>query len=231
MQIANSSIRSEIPFDAPAREGRTHIISKAITYNMTSDPSLPEGWKIDSTKQVHSNNFIQVYEDVINIRGREKIYTRIKRKNYSTIVPFISKDQILVIKSYRHLVNSIQIEVPSGYIEDNEEPEEAAFRELREETGYRANELISVGAYTLDYTMFEQKGNLFVAYDLVNEGIQQLGTMELIEPAIMTVKEILKLLSEGKILNASSIVAFYWAINFHINRHNKDQLNRDGSII
>jgi hypothetical protein len=88
-----------------------------------------------------------------------------------------------------------------------------------------------VGAYTLDYTMFEQKGNLFVAYDLVNEGILRLGTMELIEPAIMTVKEILKLLSEGKILNASSIVAFYWAINFHINRHNKDQLKRDGSFI
>jgi ADP-ribose pyrophosphatase len=180
---------------------------------------LPEGWKIDSIKHIHSNDYIQLYEDIINIRGRKKVYTRIKRKNYSTIVPFISNDQILVIKSYRHLVDSIQIEVPSGYIETGEDPQEAALRELKEETGYGAKEIIKIGSYTPDYTMFEQKGNLFVAYDLVNEGDQKLGSMELIEPAILTVREIMKLLSEGKILNASSIVAFYWAIDFHLNRH------------
>jgi ADP-ribose pyrophosphatase len=180
---------------------------------------LPEGWKIDSIKHIHSNDFIQLYEDIINIRGRKKVYTRIKRKNYSTIVSFISNDQILVIKSYRHLVDSIQIEVPSGYIETGEDPQEAALRELKEETGYGAKEIIKIGTYTPDYTMFEQKGNLFVAYDLVNEGDQKLGSMELIEPAILTVREIMKLLSEGKILNASSIVAFYWAIDFHLNRH------------
>lgn len=180
---------------------------------------LPEGWKIDSVNHIHSNEFVQLYEDIIHIRGKEKVYTRIKRKDYSTIVPFISNDQILVIKSYRHLVDSIQIEVPSGYIETGEEPQEAAMRELKEETGYAAKEFIQIGTYTPDYTMFEQKGNLFVAYHLVNEGDQELGTMELIEPAILTIKEIMKLLSEGKILNASSIVAFYWAINFHLNNH------------
>jgi ADP-ribose pyrophosphatase len=193
------------------------MITKAI---------LPKGWKIESSKHVHSNNFIQVYEDVINIGGKEKIYTRIRRKNYSTVVPFISKDQILVIKSYRHLINSIQIEVPSGYIEPGEEPNEAAVRELREETGYKANKIIGIGSYTLDYTMFDQKGYLFVAYDLEYEGLQQLGTMELIEPAIMTVKEVLKLLSEGKIINASSIVAFYKAINYHSEKHGKGNLDR-----
>ena len=194
---------------------------------MKTKATLPKGWKIESSKHVHSNNFIQVYEDVINIGGTEKIYTRIKRKNYSTVVPFISKDQIMVIKSYRHLINSIQIEVPSGYIEPGEEPKEAAVRELREETGYKAKKIIDIGSYTLDYTMFDQKGYLFVAYDLEYEGLQQLGTMELIEPAFMTVKEVLKLLSEGKILNASSIVAFYKAINYHSEKHGKGYLNRN----
>ena len=194
---------------------RIHITSNDITCYMKTKATLPKGWKIESSKHVHSNNFIQVYEDFINIGGTEKIYTRIKRKNYSTVVPFISKDQIMVIKSYRHLINSIQIEVPSGYIEPGEEPKEAAVRELREETGYKANKIIDIGSYTLDYTMFDQKGYLFVAYDLEYEGLQQLGTMELIEPAFMSVKQVLKLLSEGNILNASSIVAFYKAINYH----------------
>ena len=121
-----------------------------------------------------------------------------------TIVPFVSSDEILVIKSYRHFVNSIQIEAPSGYIDDDEMPETAAVRELREETGYRPGRVVNIGTYTLDYSMFEQVGNLFVAYDLVKEGDQELGLMELIEPTIMTVSEIRKLLQEGKILNSSS---------------------------
>lgn len=189
---------------------------------MNHETDLPEGWKIDSTKHIHTNEFIRVYEDTINIRGTEKIYTRIKRKDYSTIVPFISADRILVIKSYRHLVNSVQIEVPSGYIEKGEDPQEAALRELREETGYSAKQIIKIGTYTLDYTMFEQVGNLFVGYDLLYEGKQELGTMELIQPAFLRVEEIMKLLSEGKILNASSIVAFYRAIDFHLNMQHND---------
>jgi ADP-ribose pyrophosphatase len=173
------------------------------------------GWKTVATKHIYSNNYIELYEDVMEINGKEKIYTRCRRRDYSTIVPFVSSDEILVIKSYRHFVNSIQIEAPSGYIDDDEMPETAAIRELREETGYRPGRVVNIGTYTLDYTMFQQVGNLFVAYDLVKEGDQELGLMELIEPTIMTVSEIRKLLQEGKILNSSSIVAFYRAIDFN----------------
>ena len=64
--------------------------------------------------------------------------------------------------------------------------------------------------------MFEQRGNLFVAYDLINDPKKRsLGTMEKIEIDILTIDQIEKLLSEGKILNAASIVAFYKALSFH----------------
>jgi 8-oxo-dGTP pyrophosphatase MutT (NUDIX family) len=133
----------------------------------------------------------------------------------------VSNNEILVIKSYRHLVNSYQIEAPSGYIDEGETAFEAARRELKEETGYKANNIISLGSYTLDYTMFEQTGNLFVGYDLVNERKQELGMMEIIEPTILTIDEIKQLLFDGKILNASSIVAFYKSFDYHLNYKNK----------
>lgn len=64
--------------------------------------------------------------------------------------------------------------------------------------------------------MFKQRGNLFVAYDLSNDGKKQsLGKMEKIETDIITINQIKQLLSEGKILNAASIVAFYKALDFH----------------
>jgi ADP-ribose pyrophosphatase len=188
---------------------------------MNKTMKLPSDWKFESSRKIYSNRFIELYEDVLDIRNKKKIYTRAKRKDYSTIVPFVSDNEILVIKSYRHLVNSYQIEAPSGYIENGETPVEAANRELKEETGYGANNIISLGSYTLDYTMFEQTGNLFVGYDLVNERKQELGMMEIIETTILTIDEIRKLLFSGKILNSSSIVAFYKSLDFHLNYKNK----------
>src|SRR5215210_6985869 len=139
--------------------------------------NAPIGWKVNSVKKAYSSELIEIYEDTLDLEGQEKIYVRGIRKDYSTIVPFISKHEILMIKSYRHLVDSIQLEVPSGYIDEGETPKEAAIRELREETGYTAKDMISIGHYTLDYSMFEQKGNLFIAYGMTKEGHQCLGIM------------------------------------------------------
>lgn len=184
--------------------------------------NAPPGWRIKSTKRIYSNDLIKLFEDTLDLDGEDKIYIRAIRRNYSTIVPFISKNELLVIRSYRHLVDSIQVEAPSGYIEDAESPDQAAKRELQEETGYEAKKIVSLGYYTLDYTMFEQKGNVFAAYDLVDNNTaegkskkQSLGKMEKIETDIVTIDGIKQLLSEGKILNAASIVAFHKALDFH----------------
>jgi hypothetical protein len=84
--------------------------------------NAPKGWKVNSTKKVYSNYLLELYEDVLDLNGKEKTYLRGVRKDYSTVVPFVSKDEILVIESYRHLADSTQIEVPSGYIDEGESP-------------------------------------------------------------------------------------------------------------
>jgi ADP-ribose pyrophosphatase len=183
--------------------------------------NAPKDWQAISTREVYSNYFLQLYEDILNIKGINKTYIRGIRKDYSTIVPFVSKEEILMIKSYRHLVDSVEIEVPSGYIDEGETAIEAANRELEEETGYVSNKMMPIGVYTLDYTMFNQIGNLFIAYNLVKEKEQSLGLMEKIDIEIMNIKEIEKLLCNGKILNSASIVALYRAIAYHKNNYDK----------
>ncbi len=77
----------------------------------------------------------------------KKVHIRGIRPDYATIVPFVSDNEILAIKSYQHLVDTVQIEVPSSYLENAETPEQAAVRELEEETGYKAEEVLYVGSY------------------------------------------------------------------------------------
>ncbi len=93
--------------------------------------------RVISSKKVYSNEYLHIYEDKFDLNGIEKIYIRGIRKDYSTIVPFVSKDEILIIKSYRHLVDSIEIEVPSGYIDEGETAKQAAIRELKKKQDIR----------------------------------------------------------------------------------------------
>ena len=188
--------------------------------------NAPQGWRIiNCESKVYSNEYIQLYEDLLDINGFKKIYVRGKRKNFSTVVPFLSVDKILVIKSYRHIVDSLQFEIPSGYIEDGESPKDAAIREFKEETGYSASKILFVGEYTLDYSMFEQKGYIFAAYGLLQNQPQHLGLMESIKIESLTIDHVKEMLLNGKILNAASIVALYRSLDFHEKIVRKNSFN------
>jgi ADP-ribose pyrophosphatase len=177
--------------------------------------NAPEGWKLESSRQVYDSYYLKVFEDRLDLAGRQKVYIRGVRMDYSTIVPFSDDGKkILTIKSYRHLVDSYQVEVPSGYKEPGETPEHTASRELEEETGYVAKKLVPLGSYTLDYSMFLQKGNLFAAYGLEKKGTRKLGKMEKISRVeFMPTEKVRQMLLKGRITNAASIVALYRALH------------------
>lgn len=177
--------------------------------------NAPVGWKVKSSKKVYDNYYLRVYEDVLDLAGKAKLYIRARRPDYCTIVPFTLDGQILTIKSYRHLVDSWQVEVPSGFIERGETPRQAAVRELGEETGYKPKRMVYVGSYTLDYSMFAQKGNIFAAYGIEQSGRQRLGRMERIKLEFVSIEKIKKMLLRGQILNAASITALYRAIQYY----------------
>ncbi len=184
--------------------------------------NAPAGWKIKSSRQVYDNYYLKVHEDTLDLAGTDKLYVRIVRRDYCTIVPFDSRGRIMMFKSYRHIVDSRQLEVPSGYIDDGETPRQAAARELAEETGYAAKRLVRVGSYMLDYSMSEQTGHVFAAYGLQKKGEATPGSMEEISKVeFVPAKKVEKLLLSGRILNAASIVALYRALHYHRTRSGK----------
>src|SRR5690606_22510938 len=79
----------------------------------------------------------------------------------------IRNDRLLVVEQYRKALNRTLVEIPAGKLDANEQPEQAAFRELEEETGYRAESLQWISSFYTSPGFADEIIHLFFADSLV----------------------------------------------------------------
>jgi ADP-ribose pyrophosphatase len=103
-----------------------------------------------------------VVQDTISIENSEQPYSYIREKDCACILP-IWLGNVVVINQYRHAINQWRLELPTGAFNDGELPENAARRELLEETGYIAEELIYLGECYIKPGTNTGKAHMFLA--------------------------------------------------------------------
>jgi 8-oxo-dGTP pyrophosphatase MutT (NUDIX family) len=120
-----------------------------------------------------------------------------------------SREEIVLIKQFRHGVKDFTIEIPGGIVEDGDSPKESARRELLEETGYKARKIIPLGWVYPNPAIFSNRCFTFIAEDLVKMGDQLLDEKEDIEVMIRPIGDIPALIRDGYINHSLVLVAFY----------------------
>ncbi|MDN3515329.1 MAG: NUDIX hydrolase [Candidatus Brocadia sp.] len=80
-------------------------------------------------------------DDVLLDDGRKVMREVIEHPGSAAIIPFVSEDEIFLIKQYRHAVKETLYEIPAGTLDKGETFITCAGRELEEETGYKAGKL------------------------------------------------------------------------------------------
>ena len=111
--------------------------------------------------------------ELVFSNGERRIYERMKPSHCEAvmIVPIIGNDMIL-IQEYAVGLESYQISFPKGAINPGENSFEAADRELKEEVGFGANRLESLGQLTMAPSYFSSKMNIVVAEGLYKEKLK-----------------------------------------------------------
>src|ERR671932_996973 len=125
-------------------------------------------WKIIQNELIFRNPWIELYQDKVETRtGKVLDYTWYKSSDVAVIVPFIHRDNLVMIRQYRYPLRKVLLEFPAGHIEENEDAEKTAKRELVEETGYFANKIQYVYSYHPSVSKSRQIVHVFRANDLV----------------------------------------------------------------
>ena len=102
---------------------------------------------------------------------------------------------------------AISLSCPAGYIEGGEEPLAAAKRELREETGYEAEDWAPLGHYVVDGNYGICTEHVFLARDARRVSEPASGDLEEIEVVTVPRAQITQVLRRGEIVQLSSVAA------------------------
>ncbi len=132
--------------------------------------------------------------------GAEIGFFLIDTWNWVNIVAITEQDEILLVRQYRHGTQEFTIEVPGGLLDPGEDdPIQAAARELREETGYKHGELRLLGVTRPNPAIFSNKLSTYLATDCVLDGELAMDAGEDIEVIHVPITELDEMLCRGEI--------------------------------
>lgn len=158
------------------------------------------------SEKVQTGRFT-IVQDRVRVNGREQNYDYLEIREGVCILPFY-RGKIVLQRQYRYPVASWQWELPGGFVDAGETPEEAAVRELKEETGLEADDLRSLGAFYPSFGSTNEKIHLFCAH-CVRRGKSEKEPGEILYQEEVSKEAFQNMIEEGSFMHGAGLAA--WA--------------------
>ena len=120
------------------------------------------------------------------------------------VLPVLDDGRLVMIENTRPTVGRPLVEVVAGTLEPPEEPEVCARRELHEEAGYRALELVALGGFYIAPGLTNEFMHVYLATGLQHVG-QALEPGEQIAVKAASLEELLRAVTSGQIQDAKTL--------------------------
>lgn len=164
-------------------------------------------------EQIAFDGFRKIIQKTFRLpNGQVATFDTIKGGDFVTIAAFTKHKEAILVSQYRPGPEKKLVSFPEGAIEQNENPMEAAARELEEETGYRAKQLIYLKTFRMAYRVDRQI--CVLALDCELAATQQLDETEFIEIFTLPLEKFKILLTNPHDESFTTIDAGFLALDY-----------------
>ena len=141
----------------------------------------------------------------VKIRGRKVTREVIEHRGAAAMLA-IEKGKVILVKQYRFPRGSV-LEIPAGTLEKGEAPKKCAFRELQEETGYKAKKMTHLISYYPSVGYNTEVIHCYLASGLTKVSELSLDDDEIISVVKVDLKKLVNMIKAGKIIDSKTICA------------------------
>lgn len=128
--------------------------------------------------------------------------------NWVNVIALTKNQEIIFVKQYRYGTDEVTTELPGGAIDFNEDPFDAAKRELREESGYTSSNWKKLGQVAANPAFMSNYCHTYLALDAEKTHELELDPFEEIEVVKFSIDEALGKVKNGEINHSLIVAAF-----------------------
>jgi ADP-ribose pyrophosphatase len=171
---------------------------------------MTKAWRVlGSTELLNRQPWLRVSAEHVRLPNGHELpdFYRVELPDWAQVFAVTDDGQVAMIEQYKHGPGVVSLELPAGYLEPGEDPEVAARRELREETGLVADAWRYLGRYFIDGNRGCGASHIFLVEGAQQVSAPQLEDSEMITQRRLALDEVRAAWRDGTISNMSTIGA------------------------
>ncbi|MCL5292801.1 MAG: NUDIX hydrolase [Actinobacteria bacterium] len=162
-------------------------------------------------REIYRGTLLSLFREKVKAPDGEMYYREVVRGvRAAAIVAVTDLREVVLVRQYRQPTGEMVLEIPAGLIDPGETPEEAAARELQEETGFKAVNLFHLSDFYTTPGYSDELLSLFLATGL-SEGVAAPEVDEELEVVKVPFDETVRMIDQGEIRDAKTIVGILLA--------------------